>query len=108
MEERDGPGARLVRVVLPAQLRILAGVEHEVWVDVVGEVTQRSVLDALESRFPTLGGTIRDRSTARRRPFVRFFVGEEDLSHEAPDFPLPAAVASGHEPFVVLGAIAGG
>ena len=97
-----------VRVVLPAQLRTLASVGREVTVPVVGEVTQRSVLDALESLMPTLVGTIRDRATARRRPFVRFFACEEDLSHEPPDNPLPEAVASGREPLIVLGAIAGG
>jgi sulfur-carrier protein len=97
-----------VRVVLPAHLRTLAGVQREVSVVVVGAVTQRSVLDALESRFPTLGGTIRDRATARRRAFLRFFACEEDLSHELPDAPLPSAVATGDEPFIVLGAIAGG
>jgi sulfur-carrier protein len=97
-----------VRVLLPAHLRTLAGAGREVSVAVLGEVTQRSVLDALEARFPTLGGTIRDRATARRRPYVRFFACEEDLSHEAPDAPLPDAVASGREPFIVLGAIAGG
>ena len=97
-----------VRVVLPAHLRTLASVGREVSIPVVGEVTQRSVLDALESLFPTLAGTIRDRATARRRPFVRFFACEEDLSHEPPDAPLPDAVASGREPFIVLGAIAGG
>ncbi len=97
-----------VRVVLPAQLRTLASVGREVTVPIVGEVTQRSVLDALESLLPTLEGTIRDRATARRRPFVRFFACEEDLSHEPPDTPLPDAVASGREPFIVLGAIAGG
>jgi sulfur-carrier protein len=101
--------ARDVRVVLPAHLRTLAGgVGREVSVAVVGDITQRTVLDALEARFPTLGGTIRDRATARRRPFVRFFACEEDLSHEPPDALLPDEVASGREPFIVLGAIAGG
>jgi hypothetical protein len=100
--------AQDVRVVLPLHLRDLAGVEGEVSVMVAGSVTQRSVLDALEARFPVLGGTIRDRATARRRPFLRFFACEEDLSDEPPDAELPEEVASGHEPFIVLGAIAGG
>ena len=100
--------AHVVRVVLPAHLRTLAGVQGEVSLAVAGSVTQRSVLDELEARFSTLGGTIRDRSTARRRPFVRFFACAQDLSHEPPDAPLPEEVASGKEPFVVLGAIAGG
>ncbi len=103
-----GAGAHDVRVVLPAHLRTLAGVQGEVCVSIVGRVTQRSILDELEARFPTLGGTIRDRATARRRPFVRFFACAEDLSHEPPDAPLPEEVASGREPFIVLGAIAGG
>ncbi len=103
-----GPEAHRVRVVLPALLRTLAGLDGEVSVTVVGEVTQRSLLDALETTFPVLGGTVRDRVTARRRPFVRFFACREDLSHEPPDALLPDAVASGREPFVVLGAIAGG
>ena len=102
------PIAHDVRVLLPAHLRNLAGTGREVSVTVVGDVTQRSVLDALEARFPTLGGTIRDRATARRRPFVRFFACEEDLSHEPPDSPLPEEVVTGREPFIVLGAIAGG
>ena len=98
----------MIRVVLPAHLRTLAHVEREVQVDVVGEVTQRSVLDALEAGYPMLRGTIRDHVTLRRRPFVRFFACREDLSHESPDAPLPDAVASGAEPFFVVGAIAGG
>jgi hypothetical protein len=98
----------MIRVVLPAHLRILARVGGEVQLDVAGEVTQRAVLDALEARFPALQGTIRDHVTQQRRPFVRFFACEEDLSHEPPDAPLPAAVASGTEPFLVVGAIAGG
>jgi sulfur-carrier protein len=103
------PGAAHdVRVVLPTHLRTLAGAPREVSVAVLGEVTQRSVLDALEANFPTLGGTIRDRATARRRPFIRFFACQEDLSHEPPDALLPDEVASGREPFIVLGAIAGG
>jgi sulfur-carrier protein len=98
----------VIRVVLPAHLRILAQVSGEVQVDVDGTVTQRSVLDALEARYPMLRGTIRDQATLRRRPFVRFFAGEEDRSHEPPDTPLPDAVVAGLEPFVVLGAMAGG
>jgi molybdopterin converting factor small subunit len=91
-----------VRVVLPAHLRLLAGVHGEVSVPVAGRVIQRSVLDALEARYPALGGTIRDRSTARRRPFVRFFACAQDLSHVPADTPLPDEVTSGREPFVVL------
>jgi hypothetical protein len=98
----------VIRVVLPAHLRTLAGVEGEVRLDVAGPVTQASVLDALEGRYPVLRGTVRDRVTHRRRAFVRFFACEEDLSHQAPDAPLPPAVANGHEPFVVVGAMAGG
>ena len=97
-----------VRVILPAHLRALAKVEDEIRVDIRGEVTQRSVLDAVEAAFPVLTGTIRDRTTAQRRPFVRFFACEEDLSHEAPDAPLPLRVAGGEEPFMVVGAMAGG
>ncbi len=99
---------RQVRVILPAHLRAMAKVQGEVHLDVVGAVTQRSVLDALEAEFPVLGGTIRDRSTARRRAFVRFFACEEDLSHEDVDAPLPDRVAAGQEPFMVVGAMAGG
>jgi molybdopterin synthase sulfur carrier subunit len=98
----------MIRVVLPAHLRKLARVEHEVQVDVAGLVTQASVLDALEARYPMLRGTIRDRVTRRRRPFVRFFACEEDLSNESPDAALPDAVATGAEPFLVVGAMAGG
>ena len=98
----------MIRVVLPVHLRTLAGVAREVEVAVDGEPTQRAVLDALEARYPMLRGTIRDHATQRRRPYVRFFACEEDLSHEAPDAPLPDAVAEGREPFVVLGAMAGG
>jgi hypothetical protein len=98
----------VIRVVLPAHLRTLAGVEGEVRLDVAGPVTQASVLDALEGRYPVLRGTVRDRVTHRRRAFVRFFACEEDLSHQAPDAPLPPAVVNGHEPFVVVGAMAGG
>ena len=102
------PEAHEVRVVLPHHLRTLAGVRGEVSVAVVGPVTQRTVLDALEARFPTLGGTIRDRATGGRRPFLRFFACADDLSHEAPDDPLPDEVVTGREPFIVLGAISGG
>jgi len=98
----------VIRVVLPAQLRTLARVGGEVSLEVGGPATQSSVLDALERRFPMLQGTIRDRTTRRRRPFVRFFACEQDLSHELPDAPLPAAVASGAEPLLVVGAMAGG
>jgi hypothetical protein len=98
----------MIRVVLPAHLRKLARVEGEVRVDVAGAVTQRTVLDALEERFPMLRGTIRDHVTQRRRPFVRFFACEQDLSNEEPDALLPGAVAAGTEPFLVIGAMAGG
>ena len=98
----------MIRVVLPANLRTLAGVEGEVKLEMEGRVTQRSVLDALEARYPMLRGTIRDHVTQQRRPFVRFFACEQDLSHEPPDDPLPDAVATGAEPFLVVGAIAGG
>jgi molybdopterin synthase sulfur carrier subunit len=97
-----------VRVKLPEHLRKLAAVPGEVTVDVADPATQRGVLDALEARYPVLCGTIRDRGTGRRRAFVRFFAGEQDLSHEPPDDPLPAAVAAGAEPFLVVGAMAGG
>jgi sulfur-carrier protein len=98
----------MIRVVLPFHLRTLAQVDNEVTLDVQGEVTQRSVLDALEARYPVLRGTIRDHDTGKRRAFLRFFACEEDLSHQSPDAPLPEAVASGKEPFCVIGAIAGG
>lgn len=98
----------MIRVQLPAHLRTLARVEGDVTLEVEGEVTQRSVLDALEASYPALRGTIRDHVTQKRRPFVRFFAGQEDLSHESPDAPLPEAVAKGAEPLVILGAIAGG
>ena len=98
----------MIRVVLPAHLRTLARVNGEVTLDVKGEVTQRSVLDALEARYPMLRGTIRDHGTLKRRAFVRFFACEQDLSHESPDAPLPDAVATGAEPFLVVGAMAGG
>ncbi len=98
----------MIRVVLPAHLRTLARVSGELHFDLAGVATQRSVLDALEARHPMLRGTIRDHTTKRRRAFVRFFACQVDLSNEEPDAPLPAAVASGAEPFVVLGAMAGG
>jgi len=98
----------MIRVVLPAHLRTLAKVEGEVTLDVEGPATQRSVLDALEARYPMLLGTLRDHVTQQRRPFVRFFACQEDLSHESPDAPLPDAVVTGKEPFLVVGAIAGG
>jgi len=98
----------MIRVILPHHLRTLAHVGSEVTLEVAGSVTQRSVLDALEGRYPMLRGTIRDHVTQQRRPFLRFFACEEDLSHESPDAPLPDAVASGAEPFIVIGAIAGG
>lgn len=98
----------MIRVVLPVHLRTLARVDGEVSLDVGEPVTQRALLDALEARYPTLRGTIRDQNTRRRRPFVRFFACEQDLSHEPPDAPLPAAVAAGNEPFLVVGAVAGG
>jgi len=98
----------MIRVVLPAHLRTLAKVDGEVALDLQGAVTQRAVLDALEERYPVLRGTIRDQASGKRRSFVRFFACEEDLSHEQPDDPLPDAVASGTEPFLVIGAMAGG
>jgi sulfur-carrier protein len=97
-----------VRVILPAHLRALARIQGEIRVDIQGEVTQRAVLDAVEAQFPMLLGTIRDRSTAKRRPFVRFYACEEDLSHEEPDALLPERVVHGEEPFMVIGAMAGG
>jgi molybdopterin synthase sulfur carrier subunit len=97
-----------IRLLLPPHLRTLAGVTSEVELELSGPVTLRSVLDALEARYPMLRGTIRDHVTHERRPFLRFFACEEDLSHESPDAPLPEAVASGKEPFIVVGAIAGG
>ena len=98
----------MIRVVLPAHLRILARVGGEVEVEVEGRATIASVLDAVEARYPVLRGTIRDHVTLRRRPFVRFFACEQDLSHEPPDTPLPEAVTSGREPLLLVGAIAGG
>ena len=97
-----------VRVMLPQHLRTLAQVGNEVSIEVAGPATQRSVLDALEARYPMLRGTIREHGTLNRRAFLRFFACEEDLSHESPDALLPAAVASGAEPFLIIGAIAGG
>jgi molybdopterin converting factor small subunit len=98
----------MIRVVLPAHLRTLARVDGEVKIAVTGPVTQGSVLDALEAAYPMLRGTIRDHVTKQRRPFLRFFACEEDLSHESPDAPLPDAVVEGTEPYLVVGAMAGG
>ena len=98
----------MIRIVLPAHLRTLAQVDDEVRIEVEGEATLGSLLDALEARYPVLRGTIRDHVTLRRRPFVRFFACEEDLSHEGPDARLPDAVVRGAEPFLVVGAMAGG
>ena len=98
----------MIRVVLPAHLRTLARIDGEVELDVAGQVTQCSVLDALETRYPMLRGTIRDHDGGRRRAFIRFFACEQDLSHEQPDAPLPQAVATGSEPYLIVGAMAGG
>ena len=98
----------MIRVTLPAHLRKLAHLDGEVQLDIKGQITQRSLLDALEERYPMLRGTIRDQTTQKRRAFVRFFACQQDLSHEAPDAPLPDAVATGTEPFMIIGAIAGG
>ena len=98
----------MIRVILPAHLRTLAAVKDEVALEVKGQPTQRSVLDALELRYPMLCGTIRDHVTQKRRPFLRFFACQEDLSHESPDTPLPEPVASGQEPFLIVGSVAGG
>lgn len=98
----------MIRVVLPAHLRTLARVSDEVRLELDGEVTQRAVLDALEARYPMLRGTLRDHVTQLRRPYVRFFACEDDLSHDRPDAPLPRAVAEGTEPFLIVGAMAGG
>jgi len=98
----------MIRVVLPQHLRTLAGVGREVTLDVAGPVTQRAVLDAVEARYPMLRGTIRDQVTQQRRPLVRFFACQEDISQEPPDAPVPEAVVSGKEPFFIIGAIAGG
>jgi sulfur-carrier protein len=101
-------GAAVIRVVLPSHLRRLASIDGQVKLEITGAVTQRSVLDELESRYPMLRGTIRDHDSQRRRAFIRFFACEEDLSHELPDAPLPAAVAAGTEPYLIVGAMAGG
>jgi hypothetical protein len=98
----------MIRVVLPTPLRTLAHVAGEVQLEVEGPVTQSSVLDALEVRYPMLRGTLRDQQTHKRRPFIRFFACQQDLSHEAPDAPLPEPIAAGTEPFLVIGAMAGG
>jgi len=98
----------MIRVTLPAHLRTLAHSGSEVQLEIIGPVTQRSILDALEARYPMLRGTIRDHVSLQRRPFLRFFACAEDYSHESPDTPLPAEVASGAEPFMIVGAIAGG
>jgi len=98
----------MIRVVLPVRLRALAHVDGELALELAGPATQRAVLDAVEARYPMLRGTIRDQLTQRRRPFVRFFACERDLSHEPPDAPLPDVVAAGAEPFLIVGAMAGG
>jgi sulfur-carrier protein len=98
----------MIRVVLPPHLRKLARIDNEVEIDIAGQITQRAVLNALERRYPMLCGTIRDQVTEQRRPFVRFFACGEDLSHQAPDAPLPDRVATGAAPFMIVGAIAGG
>jgi molybdopterin synthase sulfur carrier subunit len=100
--------SKKIRIMLPQHLRTLAHVGNEVTIAVEGSITQRAVLDALEASYPMLRGTIRDHDTQQRRPFLRFFACEEDLSHNPPDLPLPEAVASGAEPFLIIGAIAGG
>ena len=98
----------MIRVVMPAHLRTLAGVKGDVTIDVEGEVTRRSILDALEAQFPMLRGTILEHVSGERRPFLRFFACGEDVTHESPDAPLPSEIASGAEPFYIIGAIAGG
>jgi hypothetical protein len=98
----------MIRVILPAHLRTIAQISGEVQIEIEGDVTQRTVLDAIEARYPMLIGTLRDHVTQKRRPFVRFFACEEDFSHESPDAVLPDAVATGVEPFLIVGAIAGG
>jgi molybdopterin synthase sulfur carrier subunit len=98
----------MIRIVLPAHLRRLASIQGEVKLDLTGNITQRSVLDALEARYPMLRGTIRDQDSGRRRAFIRFFACEEDLSHEPPDAALPEAVVRGSEPYLIIGAMAGG
>jgi sulfur-carrier protein len=109
MDESEGKGnTRTVQVQIPYHLRNLARIDGDVTLEVASPVTIRSVLDALEARYPMLCGTIRDHDTLQRRPFLRFFACEEDLTHQSPDVPLPDAVASGKEPFLIVGAIAGG
>ena len=108
MSELASESSVLIRIVLPAHLRRLAGVTGEVALEVEGAVTQRAVLDALEARYPVLRGTVRDHVTLQRRAFVRFFACEEDLSHDGPDAPLPDEVVRGKQPFLVVGAMAGG
>jgi sulfur-carrier protein len=103
-----GDSLAMIRVTLPTHLRSLAHIDGEVQLEVAGEVTQRSVLNALEARYPVLRGAIREHDTLKRRAFIRFFACEEDLSHESPDAPLPEAVANGKEPLMIVGAIAGG
>jgi len=98
----------MIRVVLPAHLRTLAKLEGEITLEVPAPVTQRSLIDFLESRFPVLRGTIRDHVSQKRRPFLRYYACEEDLSHQSPDAPLPQAVVSGQEPFLIIGSVAGG
>ena len=98
----------MIRVSLPPNLRIMAKIDREIELDLDGVITQRAVLDAIEARYPMLKGTIRDQVTFQRRPFLRFFACQQDLSHESPDAPLPAPVAEGREPYLVIGAIAGG
>ncbi|HTQ38628.1 MAG TPA: MoaD/ThiS family protein [Pirellulales bacterium] len=99
---------KIIRVALPYHLRLLAHITGEAQLEVAGQLTQRSLLDALEARYPMLCGTIRDQTTGKRRPFLRYYACQEDLSLESPDTPLPAAIASGAEPFLIIGAIAGG
>jgi molybdopterin synthase sulfur carrier subunit len=108
MNSNPNSDLNMIRVVLPPHLRTLARVDGEVELDVNANVTQRSILDQLEARYPMLRGTLRDHVTQLRRPLVRFFACGEDLSHESPDAPLPEAIAKGSEPFVIIGAIAGG
>jgi hypothetical protein len=98
----------MIRVILPQHLQVLAGAPREVHLDIPAPITQRTILDALEARYPALAGTLRDRLTGQRRPLVRFFACQEDLSHDLPDAPLPEKVVSGDEPFFIIGAIAGG
>jgi molybdopterin synthase sulfur carrier subunit len=105
---RSSAVKKMIRVILPQHLRTLAHVDREVQIDVPGPVTPRSILDAIEARYPMLRGTMRDQVTQQRRPLVRFFACEEDVSHDSPDAPLPQAVATGAEPFFIIGAIAGG